>query len=121
MERIELTIYGEPASKANSRQLVTISGKPRFIKSAKARNYMRDVMLQVPARASLMNGPLRLTAHVYYATQRPDLDISVLLDALQGRIYENDRQVREQHLFHHIDRDQPRAEVVIEPLEGEPK
>ena len=33
------TIPGEPASKANSRQLVTIHGRPAFIKSAKARAY----------------------------------------------------------------------------------
>ena len=34
--RLSLVIRGELASKSNSRRLVTIGGKPRFIKSAKA-------------------------------------------------------------------------------------
>ena len=33
---VMFTVFGEPASKANSRKLVTLHGKPRFIKSKKA-------------------------------------------------------------------------------------
>ncbi len=35
----QFTIEGEPASKANSRKIVTIKGRPVSIKSDKARNY----------------------------------------------------------------------------------
>ena len=31
-------------------------------------------------------------------------------------VYENDRQVREKHVFHFIDRVNPRAEIEIEPM-----
>jgi Holliday junction resolvase RusA-like endonuclease len=112
-------IIGEPASKANQRQLVTIKGRPAFIKSKKARNYAADVARQIRPLRPLLTGPLRLTATIHYATERPDLDPSIILDALQGLVYSNDRQVREMHLFHAIDRRNPRAEIVIEPI-GEP-
>ena len=42
------TIYGEPASKANSRKLVTFGGRPRFIKSQKARDYVAEFEKQCP-------------------------------------------------------------------------
>lgn len=115
---IELTIHGEPASKANSRQLVTIHGRPAFIKSKKARDYMKAAQMQAALACGsvLFSGPVRFTATIYYASQRPDLDPSVILDALQGYAYENDRQVREMHLYHAIDKANPRAEIRIEPI-----
>lgn len=109
-------IFGEPASKSNSRKLVHIKGRSAFIKSDKARGYAADVARQVRPIKPLLTGPLRFTATVFYASNRPDLDISVLLDSLQGRIYINDRQCREMHLFHAIDKHNPRAEILIEPI-----
>lgn len=110
------TIRGEPASKANSRQIVTIGGRPAVIKSAKARGYLRDFMLQAPKLPELLTGRLRATIRIWYASERPDLDPSVILDALQNCAYANDRQVRELHCYHAIDRADPRAEILIEPL-----
>ena len=48
---IRLTILGEPASKANSRQIVTIGGRPSSIKSKKARGYESDAIRQIPPAA----------------------------------------------------------------------
>ena len=112
-------IVGEPASKANSRKLVIIRGRPAFIKSAKARDYVGSLRAQVVplAPAEMLRGELRLTAHIYYASRRPDLDASLILDGLQGLIYANDRQIREQHLHWHLDPDDPRAIVVLEEIE----
>lgn len=129
--RVRIVIIGEPASKANSRQIVIIAGRPKVIKSEKARDYERDALLQIPAAAKVMfSGPLRATIRIWYATERPDLDESVILDVLQAKtegtgkdrkiirrgVYLNDRQVREKHVFHAIDRIQPRAEIEIEPI-----
>lgn len=129
--KLRFVILGEPASKANSRKLVTIGGRPAFIKSQKARDYERDALLQIPAAAKLMlAGPLRATIRIWYASERPDLDESVILDVLQAKtegagkdrkvirrgVYLNDRQVREKHVFHGIDRIQPRAEIEIERI-----
>lgn len=134
--KVRLTILGEPASKANQRQLVTFpdgkGGKrPALVKSKKAQNYERDALLQIPNGARLrLEGPVRVTLRVFYASERPDLDESVILDVLQDRyvgrgeervlvqagVYRNDRQVREKHVFHAIDRANPRAEIEVEPL-----
>ena len=60
-----------------------------------------------------------MTAHLYYASRRPDLDPSLILDALQGRVYRNDRAVREMHLYHRLDRENPRAEIFLEEMTDE--
>ena len=92
------TILGEPASKANSRMLVTIKGRPAFIKSKKARDYVKEFQKQCPTLDPLMEGDLSVTMTIYYKTRRPDLDESVVLDCMQGYIFKNDRQVKERHI-----------------------
>lgn len=140
---IRFTIIGEPASKANSRQIVTIAGRPSSIKSKKARGYERDALRQIPSTArQRLEGPVRVTLRIFYASERPDLDESIVLDILQDRyetqkltkaqkdagmkgerylvqrgVYVNDRQVREKHVFHGIDRANPRTLVQILPLQ----
>lgn len=118
---VEFTILGEAASGKNSRQIVVnrATGRPMLIKSAKARAYEKAVQAQAPRCEPLLIGPLRLTATLYYASERPDLDAGVLLDSLQGYVFTNDRQVRSLHLEHRIDRANPRAEVRVEPLQGD--
>lgn len=127
---IRLTILGEPASKANSRRVVKRRHRVAVIKSPKALDYEAAALLQIPVEARAMfEGPVRVTMRIYYATQRPDLDESVILDVLQARftkgeprqliragVYTNDRQVREKHIYHGIDRDNPRAEIEVEEL-----
>ena len=116
LQEISFTVYGEPASKANSRRLITRKGKPAFIKSAKALRYVTDFQKQCPKLQHLLEGDLSITIHVWYASRRPDLDVSIILDALQNLVYFNDRQCREQHLFWHLDRKNPRAEIVIRQI-----
>jgi Holliday junction resolvase RusA-like endonuclease len=72
-----------------------------------------------------------VTMRIFYPSERPDLDAAVILDCLQDRyhgrreartlvqkgVYRNDRQVRELHLFHAIDRANPRSEIEVEALE----
>lgn len=140
---ISFVILGEPASKANSRELATIGPKDarRTIlrKSDKALTFEDDARRQIPpaARQRLV-GPVSVTLRIFYASERPDLDESIVLDVLQDRwvrtpalsafvpghrvlvqagVYRNDRQVREKHVFHGIDRANPRTEVVIEALQ----
>ena len=119
--QVRLTILGEPASKANSRKLVTNrkTKRPMFIKSEKARAFLRGLERQVPTLDPLLLGQVKVTITIYYASERPDLDESLILDGLQGRIYKNDRQVREKHVFHAIDRLNPRTEILIEPRQSE--
>jgi len=110
---LKFTVDGEPASKANSRKLVTIRGKPAFIKSAKALAYLKTFAEQCPVMSPLITEDIGVAVDVWYASRRPDLDISLILDCMQGKIYENDRQVRCEIARGDVDPDLPRAEITI--------
>lgn len=120
LQVIAINILGEPASKANSRRVVRIGGMSRLIKSAKALSYSDMFKQQCPVLPVLMTGDLVVTMHIYYASRRPDLDESLILDLLQGCVYLNDRQVKERHTYWHLDKVNPRSEILIEkkPREG---
>jgi Holliday junction resolvase RusA-like endonuclease len=109
---INFIVHGEPASKANSRRW---TGK-FFIKSEKALNYSKEFLKQCPRLETLLEGDLRVTIRIWYASRRPDLDASLIFDLMQGCIYENDRQLKEQHLYWGLDKEDPRAEITVEAL-----
>jgi len=112
-------INGEPASKANSRRLVTIKGRPAFIKSKKALAYVKLFDEQCPQMGdSMLQGDLQAEIKIYYATRRPDLDESVILDCMQDKIYKNDRQVKRKVIEWGLDRENPRAEVLMTTIES---
>lgn len=107
------TIYGEPASKSNAR-IKTARGA--VIKSMKAMRYLEDFRRQVKPPAEMFTEPVVMECTIYYRTQRPDLDESLVMDGLQyGGVVKNDRLIREKHVFHAIDKENPRAEIIIRP------
>jgi Holliday junction resolvase RusA-like endonuclease len=120
--REQFVVYGEPASKANSRRLVSFKRKggagsrPALIKSQKALDYNEAFQKQCPKLSPLIEGDVSVTITIYYASRRPDLDESVILDAMQGLVYLNDRQVKEKHIFWGLDKTNPRAEIIVELL-----
>jgi Holliday junction resolvase RusA-like endonuclease len=102
-------------------------------KSVDAKAYIKAALPQIPPKArQRIEGPVRFTATLYYASERRDLDEGQILDVLQDQwkrdkrtgervlvqagVYRNDRQVREKHIRHAIDKANPRAEILIEPL-----
>ena len=115
---ITFTVLGEPASKANSRRLVLIKGRPAFIKSDKAMKYLKLFGEQCPDLDEKFEGDARVDMIIYYASRRPDLDESVILDAMQGKVYKNDRQVKEKHIFWGLDRENPRAVIRVSSMES---
>lgn len=117
LQVVSLKIFGEPASKANSRRVVRIGGMSRLIKSAKALSYSDAFKQQTQdMRINLVHGDVRVTMHIWYASRRPDLDESLILDLMQGVAYVNDRQVKEKHIYWHLDPADPRTEIMVEEL-----
>lgn len=136
---ISFTILGEPASKANQRRIVNFGERTALVKSKKALGYERDSLRQIPPAArQRLEGPVCVTLRIYYASERPDLDESIVLDVLQDRwskvpgglagtdrrlaqagVYRNDRQVREKHVYHCIDRRNPRTDVEVVALQAQ--
>lgn len=112
-------ITGETASKANSRRAVprvSRTGKAfvGFIKSDKARDFERDAMRQLMALRPTppITGPLTLVCQIFYRTNRPDLDESLVMDVLQkSGVILNDRQFVEKVIKKGIDADRPRVEI----------
>ena len=116
LQCLAMIIFGEPASKANSRRVVRMGNTSRLIKSQKALNYSDAFKQQCKHLDPLMSGDLKVTMHIFYASRRPDLDESLILDLMQGLIYENDRQVKERHTYWGLDKENPRAEIIVEQI-----
>ena len=116
--RITLTIKGQLASLKNSRQLVYSHGTPRLIPKKEAVQWERDAIKQTPNDHCVgLEGFIRLTATIYYASRRPDLDEALLMDYLQHvGIIMNDRQIVEKHITKKLDPANPRTELLIEEL-----
>jgi hypothetical protein len=118
MTTIFFIIHGEPASKANSRKLVTIKGRPAFIKSEKARKYVKQFEEQCPQMGdSMFLDDVEVEMTVFYGSRRPDLDESVILDCMQGFIYKNDRQVKRKIITWALDKENPRSEITVRLME----
>jgi len=116
---VEMEILGEPASKANSRKIVMFGKRPAIIKSQKARDYVKSFAEQASQVQidELLEGDLWIELTIYYASRRPDLDESVVLDCLQGIAYTNDRQIKEKHVYHDLDKTNPRTKIRIGKLD----
>lgn len=139
MDPIRFTILGKCASKANSRKVADVgpadARRRIFIKSKDALQFERDALRQIPpaARARIAV-PVRVSIWIYYESERPDLDESLVLDVLQDRwkrdkntgervllqagVITNDRLVREKHVYHGIDKARPRVELEVIPIQG---
>jgi Holliday junction resolvase RusA-like endonuclease len=116
-ESFKFIIYGEPASKANSRKIVNFGKRMGVIKSQKARDYEKDFAKQCPTLENLIENDVKVELIIYYASRRPDLDESVILDCMQGKVYVNDRQVKRKIIYWGLDRDTPRTHIRVSPLE----
>jgi|TARA_R110000803_G_scaffold205068_2_gene271502 Holliday junction resolvase RusA-like endonuclease len=116
--KINFIIEGEPASKSNSRKIVKFGNRPALIKSDKARNYEKIFAQQCPILDNPLESDVKVELIIYYASRRPDLDESVVLDCMQGKIYVNDRQVKQKYIYWGLDRDRPRTHVRVSPLES---
>lgn len=75
---------------------------------------------QCPKLSKLLEGDLKVEATIYYKTRRPDLDESVILDAMETLIYGNDRQVKEKHIKWGLDRENPRSTIKVSQISSVP-
>lgn len=137
---IRFTILGEPASKANSRihrPTPNAPGGIMVIKGKKALAFEESGIRQIPPRCRVrLEGDVKVTMRIWYATRRPDLAEDLLLDMLQDRtkldkrlgkrvlvqpgVYRNDRQVAWKDIRRMgVDAKNPRVEIEVEPLQAQ--
>ena len=60
---------------------------------------------------------LAVAMKIYYKSRRPDLDESLILDLLQGKVYKNDRSVKLRYTEWGLDREYPRTYIVLGALD----
>lgn len=107
----DFTILGQPYSKANGRAIVKFGKRWGSIKSKEARAYADSFARQVPRIFPCLTGVLYARIHIAYASNQPDVDESIILDAMQVRLINNDRQIRHRTVTHEIDEENPRARI----------
>jgi Holliday junction resolvase RusA-like endonuclease len=114
---VTFRLLGEPASKANSRKVVKFGNRTAMIKSDKARSYASAVESQMPKGIVPTERDVCVEMVIHYASRRPDLDESLILDLLQGHIYLNDRQVKRKIIYWQLDRAEPRTVIRVYDIE----
>lgn len=120
MREFDCVIYGQPPSAKNQRQIVKIGGISRLIKSKKALAYVKEFESQCPSLGELITGDVSVRVDVYYQSRRPDLAcMDLIMDLLQGKVYENDRQVKASMSIWNLDRENPRASISVRSINTE--
>lgn len=123
-------IYGNVPSKSNSYKIITIMGKPKDGKPARAhsslgktnelRAYEKSFFTQCGGyRDRMISTYFELIVDVFYPSQRPDLDngLKIILDCLQTcRAIKNDNLCRHIDIRKHVDKQNPRVEFLIKSL-----
>ena len=113
-----LKIKGEPCSKANSRRVVKFGARTAMIKSQKALNYAKAFKQQCERYdGAKFVGDVEVSIWIWYASRRPDLDVSLILDLLQDVTYANDRQVKQKHIYWMgVSKENPRCEILVKSI-----
>ena len=116
-------IFGEPCSKANSRIMIFRKNrKPCNIKNKASHDYVNSFLAQVQAMrlGAFGNGSEDVILHcwIYYKNYRKDLDESLIMDCLQkSGILKNDRQIKEKHIYHGINKLNPNSVIILQGVE----
>ena len=87
-----------------------------FIKSEKALTYADSFKQQCSESPLPFECDVCVEMTIYYASRRPDLDESLILDLLQGIAYLNDRQVKRKVIEWGLDKENPRCLIRVTPL-----
>jgi crossover junction endodeoxyribonuclease RusA len=89
----------------------------RMVKSAEARNY--QALVKASLKAEPLTGPVWVHLSVYRKRRAGDVDAfhKVLLDALNGVAWVDDKQIVHLEIDRYEDKENPRVELQIEPAE----
>lgn len=100
------------------------TGRGRFFKSPEAEAYR--TRLQLAARQAMkgrqpFDDPVVVEIDFVFGSNRPDVDgpIKPTLDALEGHVYANDRQVRALHVYRYVEKNTPCVRIAVTKINEE--
>lgn len=90
----------------------------RYLKSKKGRETSEELIWEIRSewKGNELKSSVALNILLYFGDKRRrDIDayLKILLDSMQGIVYENDSQVTELHVFKLYDKNDPRVEIGI--------
>lgn len=90
----------------------------RYLKSKPGREAANALTLEIQSqwKAEPRKGDLAVNVLLYFGDKRKrDIDayLKILLDSMEGIVYENDVQIHELHVFKLYDKENPRTEISI--------
>lgn len=122
LRTVAFTFKGEPLTKSNNyffKGHIFVPTKIRkYEKSLK--DYAKSVMQKTYPNYGLLDRSLHMTIHYYLGTKRRKDIVNLpktTTDALNEAVYEDDSQIAECHIFRHLDRKNPRLEIVISEMD----
>jgi Holliday junction resolvase RusA-like endonuclease len=118
-----ITIYGQVPSKSNGYRVTCIAGRGQLYKTKELKMYEKNFGLQYKRHPKIL-GNFELIVSVYFRSNKSDLDgmFKVVLDCLQGvDAIDNDRYCMRIVASKYVDKENPRVEITLNPLEDESK
>jgi Holliday junction resolvase RusA-like endonuclease len=119
MAEYRQVIKGKTPSKSNCYRVITINGHSSLGKTKAMKDYEAQFFMQCTLRGQMITRKFKLSADVYYPSNRSDIDNSLkaILDCLQScKVIKNDNQCVELSIRKFVDAREPRVELTITEL-----
>jgi Holliday junction resolvase RusA-like endonuclease len=117
-----MTIFGNLPSIKNRRRLIPAKGnrRPLIIKSSEAMNYEQAFLMAIPQKMRVgYDGPVSLSARIYYQSRRSDLSVELLYDLIaKASIILNDRQIMHCECWKGLSKESPRVHFTVKKMEA---
>ena len=116
---INITLLGSPQSTNHIYKSHCKFGRPCVYMSKEGKQLKEDYQWQIKSQyhGEVLTSDLKMTVELWFGTKRKhDVDNynKLILDALSGLVYEDDKQIIELTVRKGYDKKNPRAEVKIE-------
>ncbi len=113
-----IILKGQPKSTQHCYKTTCMGGRPRLYMSNECKDLKEDYQWQAKSQwhKKPLDRELDVSIDLYFGTKRKsDIDnfCKLILDSLEGIVYENDNQIMSLNITKHYDKNAPRAEVTI--------
>ena len=121
-KQIKITLQGNPKSTSHIYKMTCRGKFGQMFMSKEGKTIKKSYQEQVRKqfKRKILNEDLKTTTTLFFQTKRKsdhDNFGKLIWDALEGIVYLNDNQIRDGRVILDYDKENPRAEIIIELLE----